>query len=83
MIELTSINGKYAFYTKCAHCTGGASSGLPQSASAQAANGLAVLGSSFGTKGSLTFLTHLATSGAASQTLVEDVLESVVTLEQV
>ena len=65
------------------HHAGDVSNGHPQSASAQAAKSLAALGSSFGTKGSLTFLTHLASDGAASQNLVDDLLDNVVTPEQV
>lgn len=50
--------------------------------STQAATALTVLGSSFGTKGSLAFLTNLATD-SASQSLAGDALDSLVTLQQV
>lgn len=50
--------------------------------SAQAATALSVLGSSFGTKGSLAFLTNLATH-SASQSLAGDASDSLVTLQQV
>ena len=64
-------------------CAEGVAASQQASASAQAALGLAVLGTSFGTKGSLAFLTYLASDSAASQSLVDDLADHVTTSEQV
>lgn len=60
-------------------CFAGNTAANPSTHSAIA---LTVLGSSFGTKGSLAFLTNLATD-SASQSLAGDPLGSLVTLQQV
>lgn len=68
------------YISSAAYCAGYTATAA--SPSAQAAKALTVLGSSFGTKGSLAFLTHLSTD-TASQSLDDDVLDSVLTTQQV